>query len=445
VTADASWTEPVMRRSVWIAALGTVVEWYDFSLYLYLTPVLGRAFFHSRHASILTYGVFATAYLMRPVGAMFFGHLGDRMGRRITLVVSAGVMAVAMALTALLPSYGQIGACSGVLLVILRALMGFSVGGEYTGVLVFLLEVTGPKRRGYVASWAPATSQVGALLAVGLATLLTAELSSDALDTWGWRVLYGIGALLATAMLIARRSLHETPSFQRMQAQGRISRSPLRDVLRHQPRAVLAAFAMSALGSVSYYVAIAYVPTFLSDVVGRSPVSALALSTIASAIVFAVTPLIGWLSDVTGRKPVMVVSALAIALPALPLFALLSAGTFATTLALTIPAAAASAVFASAIPEQLATVGRFSGLALGYNMATALFGGLSPLIASVLVSVTGWRLSPAVLLTVTGLLVVPFLARLPETARRPLADEPRRPTGTMTDRHIGGRSSGRWS
>ncbi len=136
-------------------------------------------------------------------------------------------------------------------------------------------------------------------------------------------------------------------------------------------------------------------PTVLSEVVGRSPVSSLALSTIAGAIVFAVTPVIGWLADVTGRKPVMVVSALAIALPALPLFALLSSGTFGATLAamvaLAVPAAAASAVFASAIPEQLATAGRFSGLALGYNAATALFGGLSPLIASVLVSATGWR------------------------------------------------------
>lgn len=433
MTADASHTQTVTRRSVWIAAFGTVVEWYDFSLYLYLTPVLGRVFFHSQSPT-LTYGVFATAYLMRPVGAMFFGHLGDRMGRRITLVVSAGVMAVAMALTALLPSYSQIGAASGVLLLILRGLMGFSVGGEYTGVLVFLLEVSGPRRRGFVASWAPATSQIGALLAVGLATLLTAELSTEALDTWGWRVLFGIGAVLACGMLFARRSLQETPSFTRLQAQGRLSRSPLRDVLRDQPRAVLAAFAMSALGSVSYYVAIAYVPTFLSDVVGRSPVSALALSTIASAIVFAVTPIIGWLADVTGRKPVMVVSALAIALPALPLFALLSAGTFASTLAamvaLAVPAAAAGAVFASAIPEQLAAVGRFSGLALGYNVATALFGGLSPLIASVLVSGTGWRLSPAVLLATTGLAVVPFLARLPETARRPLADEPGGPAGT---------------
>src|SRR5581483_4344891 len=147
------------RRSVWIAALGTIVEWYDFSLYLYLTPVLGRVFFHSQDATVLTYGVFAAAYLMRPVGAMFFGHFGDRMGRRFTLVISAGVMAAAMGITAVLPSYAQVGPAAGVLLSVLRGLMGFSVGGEYTGVLVYLLEVTPPRRRGYVASWAPATSQ----------------------------------------------------------------------------------------------------------------------------------------------------------------------------------------------------------------------------------------------------------------------------------------------
>jgi MHS family proline/betaine transporter-like MFS transporter len=304
--------------------------------------------------------------------------------------------------------------------------MGFSVGGEYTGVLVYLLEVSAPRRRGYVASWAPATSQIGALLAVGLVTLLTAELPSAALDAWGWRALYGLGAVLATGMLLARRSLHETPTFSRLRDQGRISRAPLREVLRRQPRGVLAAFVMSSLGSVSYYLAIADVPTFLSEVVGRSPVSSLALSTIAAAVVFAVTPVVGKLSDVIGRKPVMVAGALAIALPAVPLFALLGAGsaglTLAAMVALAVPAATASAVFASAIPEQLATAGRFSGLALGYNAATALFGGLSPLIASVLVRLTGWRLSPAVLLLVTGLLVLPFLLRLPETAHRPLPD-----------------------
>jgi MHS family proline/betaine transporter-like MFS transporter len=418
--------DPVLRRSVWIAAFGTVVEWYDFSLYLYLTPVMGRVFFHSEHSTIRAYLVFAIAYLMRPVGAMFFGHFGDRIGRRVTLVISAGVMAVAMAITAVLPSYAAIGPSAGVLLLLLRGLMGFSVGGEYTGVLVYLLEVTSPRRRGYVASWAPATSQIGALLAVGLATLFTAQLSDDALDTWGWRVLYGVGSLLAIGMLLARRSLHETPTFDRLRAEGRVSRAPLRDVLREQPRGVLAAFVMSALGSVSYYVSIGYVPTFLSDVVGKSPLSALALSTIVSAIVFAVTPVIGLLADVYGRKPVMVAAALAIALPALPLFAVLNTGhtgaTLAAMVALAVPAAAASAVFASAIPEQLAAVGRFSGLALGYNAATALFGGLSPLIATLFVDVTGWRLAPALFLLATGLLVLPFLLRLPETAGRPLPD-----------------------
>jgi MHS family proline/betaine transporter-like MFS transporter len=432
--ADAVALDPVTRRSVRIAAFGTIVEWYDFSLYLYLTPVLSRVFFHTSGGTTLTYGVFAIAYLVRPLGAMFFGNLGDRMGRRITLVVSAGVMAFAMAVTALLPSYDRIGSYAGVLLLLLRGLMGFSVGGEYTGVLVYLLEVSDPRRRGYVASWAPATSQVGALLAVGLATVLTACLPTAALDAWGWRVLYGLGAVLALGMLLARRSLQETRSFRRLRAAGKVSRAPVRDVLRRQPRGVLAAFVMSALGSISYYLAIAYVPTYLSDVVGRSPAGSLALSTVAAVVVLAVTPLIGALADRAGRKPVMFVSALAIAIPAGPAFAVLGSGTLAATLVamvvLAVPAAAASAVFASAIPEQLATAGRFSGLALGYNMATALFGGLSPLIASVLIWSTGWRLSPGLLLAGVALLVVPFLVRLPETARLPLPDEPPGPDGS---------------
>src|SRR3954464_14956164 len=165
------------RRSMLVAAFGTVVEWYDFTLYLYLAPVLTRVFFGGSESSLLyTFGVFAAAYGIRPIGAMVFGNLGDKIGRKNSLVVSAVMMAVAMFLTACIPSRASIGLAAPILLFALRCVMGFSVGGEYTGILVYLLESAKRKHRGYATAWAAANSEIGTLLSVGISALLLATI-----------------------------------------------------------------------------------------------------------------------------------------------------------------------------------------------------------------------------------------------------------------------------
>ena len=290
-----------------VAAFGTVVEWYDFTLYLYLAPVLTRVFFGGNEESLLwTFGVFAAAYGMRPIGAMVFGHLGDRIGRKQSLVFSAVLMAIAMLLTAFIPSPGVIGWGAPALLFLLRCVMGFSVGGEYTGILVFLLESAPRKKRGYITSWAAANSEIGTLLAVGLSTLLIATLSQNQLDAWGWRVMFVIGAFLAATMMFLRSHLEETASFERMKKQGGEAKSPLKDVIRHQPKAVWMAFTIGTLGTISYYLNITYVPTFLTEEVKAPGASTLLISTVAAAVVLLVTPFFGLWSDKTGRKPMTI-------------------------------------------------------------------------------------------------------------------------------------------
>jgi MHS family proline/betaine transporter-like MFS transporter len=415
------------RLSLLVAAFGTVVEWYDFSLYLYVAPVLTRVFFGGDGRDlVLTFGVFATAYVLRPVGAIVFGHLGDRVGRKQALVISAGLMAVAMLGVALLPTRSAIGPAAGVLLFLFRCLAGFSVGAEYTGILVFLLEGAPARNRGYFAAWASANSELGALLAVGVSTLVVTSLPQAQLDAWGWRITFVVGAALAALMIVLRSSLEETAVFRRVRDQGNLARSPLKEVLLRQPRAVLIAFALSALGSVSYYLNISYVPTFLDSAARFSGASALLLSTLAAVVVLVVTPPIGWISDWTGRRPALVAIGLALVVTTVPLFSLLLLGSTAPALSgvvlLAVPAAAFSAVTASAIPEQFAAAGRFSGMAIGYNLATAIFGGLSPLIATVLLQATGWKLAPAAYSAVIALAVLPVLLTLRETARQPLPD-----------------------
>ena len=170
----------ISRKSMAVATLSTVVEWYDFTLYLYLATVISRVFFASSEASVLTaLAGFAVAYLMRPIGAVVFGHIGDRYGRRPTMLGSMSIMAAAMLATALLPTETQVGWPAGALLLLLRCVMGFSVGGEYTGVVAYLLEGAAQNRRGLITSLAAAASEIGALLAAGVSAL-TVTMLSDA-------------------------------------------------------------------------------------------------------------------------------------------------------------------------------------------------------------------------------------------------------------------------
>jgi MHS family proline/betaine transporter-like MFS transporter len=406
-----------------IAAFSTIVEWYDFTLYLYFATVLSRVFFGGGERSLLlTLGGFAIAYLMRPLGAIFFGHLGDRTGRRRMMLISVALMTAAMLATALLPTRADIGPTAGWLLLLLRCVMGFSVGGEYTGVVAYLLEGAPRHRRGLIASSASAASEVGALLAVGLSALTVSAMSGADLDSWGWRIPFFVGAALAGSVWIARSTMHESPEFERQRAAGTVPEMPLRHALTHYRAGIARAFAISALGSITYYVGITYVPAFLTSAGSLTERASLWLSTIAAVAVIAVTPLVGALSDRIGRRPVLI--ALAIASAALPItmFALMASGSRAEALigavALAGLAGAVSAVGAVATAEQFPGEGRITGLALGATMATAIFGGLTPFVAQLLVERTGWTMAPGAMIAAVALGVLPVMIAMRETAPR---------------------------
>jgi MHS family proline/betaine transporter-like MFS transporter len=408
------------RRSIIVAALSTAVEWYDFTLYLYFSTVLSRVFFGGGDASLIaTLGGFALAYLMRPVGAVVFGHIGDRMGRRPMLLLSMLIMSVAMLLTALLPTHAQIGPIAAWLLLLLRCVMGFSVGGEYTGVVAYLLESAPDGRRGLIASLAAAASEVGALLAVAVSALTVSAMSAADLEAWGWRIPFFVGAGLAGLVWIARSSMQESPDFERQRAQGTVPRNPLRQALTQQRAGIARAFAISALGSITYYVGITYVPAFLTSAGSTSEADSLWLATIAAVAVILVTPLVGALSDRVGRKPVLLaLVALSAALP-ITMFSIMASGSSAHALfgavLLALVAGGVSAVGAVATAEQFTGEGRVSGLALGATMATAIFGGLTPWLAQWLIDGTGVREIPGLMIAAVALCVAPVLWRMPET------------------------------
>ena len=420
--------ENMSRRSMAIAAFSTIVEWYDFTLYLYLATLLSRVFFGGGAAALLTtLGGFAIAYLLRPLGAIVFGHIGDRLGRRRMMMLSVAVMTATMLGTALLPTYAQIGAAASWLLFLLRCVMGFSVGGEYTGVVAYLLEGAPPGRRGLITSLASAASEIGGLLAAGVSSLTVACLGTTELDAWGWRIPFFVGAGLAGSVWIARAMLQESPDFLRQQAGGTVPLNPLRHTLVHHRAGIARSFAISALGSITYYVGITYVPTFLTATGTLSEGRSLQLSTVAAVAVVLVTPLVGALSDRLGRKPVILFLAGCSVFFPVMMFHLMARGSYLQTLSgaviLACLAGAVSAVGAAATAEQFPGEGRLSGLALGATLATAVFGGIAPYAAHILTAWTASPLVPGFMIAAVALCALPLFLRLPETlpARNGLA------------------------
>jgi MHS family proline/betaine transporter-like MFS transporter len=413
----------VSGASIAVAAFSTIVEWYDFTLYLYLATVLSRVFFGGGETALITtLATFAIAYLLRPLGGMVFGHIGDRFGRRRTILLSMAIMTMTMLGTALLPTRAQAGAAAGWLLFLLRCIMGFSVGGEYNAVVAYLLEGAPSKRRGLIASMASASSEVGGLLAVGVSLLTVNSMSPANLDSWGWRIPFLVGAVLAGSVWIARTTMEESPEFNAQRASGTVPKSPLLHALMNYRTGIMRAFAISALGSITYYVGITYAPTFLTSAGKLGEDESLRLSTVAAFAVILVTPMTGALSDRLGRKSVLIFLSACSAILPIALFYLMARGSPSYALfgivVLACIAGAVSAVGAITAAEQFPGEGRISGLALGATTATAIFGGLTPYIAQILTERTGWTLVPGAMIAVVGVCVLPILITLPETAPR---------------------------
>lgn len=429
---------PLSKTSLAVAGSSTVIEWYDFTLYLYLTTVISRVFFGGgTSGTAWTLLVFAGTYLMRPVGAAFFGHVGDRIGRKPVLLISMALMTLAMLATACLPTYASIGPMAGFLMVALRALMAFSVGGEYSGVMTYLVEGSEPHRRGFVTSLASAASEIGGLLAVGLSAITTSYFVGDDLDSWGWRVPFFIGAAMAATTLFMRSRMEESPVFEE-ESEADKSKNPLVEVLKTEPAAVWRGFAISALGSITYYVGIGYAPTFLQSAGKFSESDALWLGTAAAIAVILVTPLAGLAADRFGRRPILLIFGVLAAVTSLTMFQLMANGSTGAALAGALVLAAVaggwSAVAASAIAEQFKSKARMSGMALGFTTATAIFGGFAPLVGQKLIDSTGWAPAPGAMIAVVAICVLPVVWFQKETAPNVTegnaANDPASPTRT---------------
>jgi MFS transporter, MHS family, proline/betaine transporter len=416
-----------MLPTVLAGMMGNAMEWYDYGLYGYLSPILATLFFPSGDpltSLMATFGVFAAGFLMRPLGAVAFGHLGDRLGRKKALVISVALMAVPTGLIGLLPTYAQAGSLAAVLLVVLRLFQGFSVGGEFTGSIIFLVEHAPPAQRGFIGSWAGFSTNAGCLLGSGVGALLVAVMGRQDLEVWGWRLPFLLGAGFGVVGLYLRLTVDETPHFQSLTESQGVARLPLHEALRHQGREMVSAFSLLWLSSVGFFTVFVYIPGYLTRI-GRLPLdSAMTINWLGMVVVGVVIPLVGAWSDRVGRKPPLLLAAAGMLVLSYPLFWLLSRGDFVLCLVAQCIFAMLLATLASPlyalVVELFTTRTRYSALSLAFNTATTLFGGTAPLLATYLVERTGDPCSPGLYLTLSAVVTVGVVCRIRETYREPL-------------------------
>lgn len=409
--------------------IGNVLEWYDFALYGFLAVILADLFFPSGEGEVLallaTYGVFAAGFLMRPIGAVLFGYIGDRVSKRRALTLSIVLMGASTLLLGFLPTYQAIGIWAAVLLTLLRLLQGLSVGGEFSTSVTYVVERAPKGMRGVMGSTANVGSIIGMLLGSGAAALVTGLLPYEALISWGWRVPFIFGGVLGMLALFMQRWL---PATELHEEEGRhISESPLHAAFTKNRAEVILAFLMSVGYAVFFYMPMVYLPTYAVEFAGLSLENALLINTAATAFLILLIPLFGVISDrYLRRRTLLIIGFLLAGVFAYPLFyAVLAFGIaglvvaqFALAILVAIPLGAAPAMYVELFPKE----DRLTAYSLTYNFSLGIFGGTAPIIATWLVYETGIEMMPAIYLVGTIILSLVGLSLMRDRSREPLRD-----------------------
>lgn len=425
-----------LRKVVGASFAGTVVEWFDFAIYGYMATHIAATFFASTDPLVgllETFAVFAVAFALRPLGGLFFGRLGDRIGRKKILVLTVLLMTGSTAAIGLIPSHETIGVWAAILLVVARCLQGFSAGGEYAGATIYTVEHSPDDKRNRYSSAMSAATFASFALAAGLGALLSFALPPEAMGDWGWRILFLVSVPMGLIAFYIRSNLHESPEFQAMVEDSKSRPAPsLATVMRSQWPAMLKLGGFVMLTAVSFYIYSTYMSVFLTTVVGLAPELSLLSSLISLLLATALAPVMGIVSDRIGRRRTLQLSSGLLAILTIPSYMLAEQGTFTTALAgqllIGLGAVTANVVTSVLLSEMFSTDLRYTASGICYNVTYALFGGTAPYLATWLIMTTGNSLSPAFyvsIIAVLSFLIATIFIR--ETAGKPLRryhDEP---------------------
>ena len=377
-------------KSIVGGSVGNLVEWYDWYVYSAFSLYFAKVFFPpaSQTAQLLNAAaVFAVGFLMRPVGGWLMGRYADRHGRRAALSISVLVMCFGSLMIAVTPGYARIGVAAPVLLVLARLLQGLSVGGEYGASATYLSEMAGQRLRGFYSSFQYVTLISGQLIALVVLLILQRQLGAVALEDWGWRIPFAIGAALAVAALWLRRGIEETPSFRAVSASGIVTsgRSRVRELLRY-PRQIATVVGLTAGGTVAFYTFTTYAQKFLVNSAGWSKADASRISALTLLVFMLIQPVVGYISDRVGRRPVLITFGVLGTLGTVPVMTALAASrdertTFLVLMSALIAVSGYTAINAVVKAELFPTEIRALGVALPYAVTVAVFGGTAEYIA----------------------------------------------------------------
>lgn len=392
-----------MTRKALIASLiGSSIEWYDYLLYGTVAPlVFAKRFFPTHDQAtglLLAYLTFAIPFFFRPLGGIVFSHLGDRVGRKASLVMTLILMGIATVLIGCVPDFQAIGIWAPILLVTLRTVQGLGIGGEWGGALLLAVEHSGRGNRGLFGSIPQMGVTLGMLLgtfAIGLAS----RLPDEQFMAWGWRLPFLASAVLVAVGLWIRVGIEETPAFREAKEKGSIAKIPLVETLRHHWRSVLLAVGLKVVETAPFYIFSAFVISYATNQCGFDRTTALAAVMIATAVTTVLIPFMGSLADRLGRRPLYIGGTVGILLFAFPYFRLLeSRSTFglvaATVVGLGLLWAPITAVLGTLYSEIFATRVRYTGVTLGYQIGAALAGGTAPAVATLLLEASGGSSTP---------------------------------------------------
>ncbi|WP_265451446.1 MFS transporter [Enterobacter hormaechei] len=386
-------TATVLRKNkkVLIASLtGSSIEWFDYFLYgTAAALVFNKIFFPMVDpviGLILSYLSFSLTFFIRPIGGVLFAHIGDRIGRKKTLVLTLSLMGGATVMIGLLPTYDMIGMWAPALLILMRIIQGMGIGSEWGGALLLAYEYAPEKRKGFFGSIPQAGVTIGMLMATFIVSLMTLFSEEDFLS-WGWRIPFLLSSVLVILGLWIRKDIDETPDFQKVKKSGQVAKAPLRDTIKHHWREVLIAAGLKVVETAPFYIFSTFVVSYATTTLTYQKSQALEAVTLGALVATIMIPLMGLLSDRVGRQRMYAVSVFVLGLFIVPWFMLLNTGTtwgivLATVIAFGVLWAPVTAVLGTLCSEIFSANVRYTGITLGYQLGAALAGGTAPLIAT---------------------------------------------------------------
>ena len=422
--------QATLRRAIGASALGNATEWFDYGIYAYGVTYISAALFPGDvdEAVLFALATFAISFLVRPLGGLFWGPLGDRLGRKTVLAFTILLMSFATFCVGLIPDYDTIGFWAPALLILLRMMQGFSTGGEYGGAATFMAEYAPDDRRGFYGSFLEFGTLAGFSLGTFLMLAFSLLLGDVAMREWGWRIPFLIAAPMGLIGMYLRSRMEDTPIFREETRRQEAAGTPrLSALFRRHWRPMLVVGGLVVALNVVNYTLLSYMPTYLQRRIGLSTDEALLVPLVGMLFMMVFLPVVGSLSDRVGRRFMWKLSLIGLFVAVVPLYMLMGTGltgAFIGFILLGLLYVPQLATISATFPAMFPTSVRFAGFAIAYNISTSLFGGTAPVIGSGLITATGNELMPAFYMMVACLVGLAALRFMPETAGRSLHDDP---------------------